>query len=214
MEKSFIVEFTGIAGSGKTCICAELYEILKIHGIKCSYINRQHLALKDRFSIKILINSLKIILHIKHTSKKRILINLKSIYENQMRVRYFKKIKKVHLSDQGIFQSIGAIRKYCQDKNCLDLWFNKIDENMFPDLLIVIKTSTDTILKRRNERDGIQYDKVNIEEGQKRMKKLEKEAMAISKINKNFRYIVIINEERDNISDLANQLFDMIKGFI
>lgn len=207
--ESFIIEFVGLAGVGKTTICNKLYEELKKREIDCNKINGKIPFIK-KVDFRILANSINLIIKTKHRISKKIFSNLLISYASFIKIKYFKEIIGINLSDQGIFQSISTMRKY--SNSIEDVW-NKKKCNTYglPNLLIILYSDKDTIIRQRHERDREEISSLEVEEGIKRIERIEHDAKYISILNSRFKYLVLYN---DGISDNAGALVNTIISYL
>lgn len=197
MKNSLVIEFVGLAGVGKTTLCNKLLEKLTRNKIDCCKMIGTVPA-KNRLSLEVFLHSLYITIKSKPKISKRLYTNLKNLYMSQMRIKYAKKKSGIHLSDQGVFQVLGTLRKYSKSKERIEFCNKKIVHLILPDILIFLKSDSKTICEQRYERDGVK-ELEDIEGGQKRELDLMKDVKYVSDCKEDFQYHVFFI--KDNNSD-------------
>lgn len=197
MKNSLVIEFVGLAGVGKTTLCNKLLERLMNENINC-YKLEENIPLKNKISLQVFLRSFYITIKSNPGISKRLVINLKNLYVSQIRIKYAKNRKGIHLSDQGVFQVLGTLRKYSRSKHGIQFSNKKIDKLILPDLLIILKAESEMISKQRYERDGVN-ELEDIQQGQKRQIDLIEDAKYISTLKKEFKYLIFL--KKDNNTD-------------
>ncbi|MDW7671667.1 MAG: hypothetical protein SCM88_08285 [Bacillota bacterium] len=220
MMRSFYLEFSGVAGVGKTTVCNELYKALCSRNINCSKVNGSKIPFIQKCNLKIFLSAIYIAIKAKPKLKYAVLVlkEIKNLYASQIKIEYFKTLPGIHLSDQGVFQSVGTLYKYSSLKVLPNLWNDKtIKIILIPDLLVTLRAETKTIIEQRYKRKNLKTNDIKdsdyqyIETIQKRGEKNNNDVKYILKKCENFNHISVWNGGRnENIADIVNEIINYI----
>jgi len=225
MKKSLVVEFIGIPGSGKTTISNRVNEILKAKGITCcensddlpTGIGRKFCLLHRYimfFSSNLIFNSRAVstIVNSDQVSLYDLKIALRAWLGSAYLLHTYRRKYGVRLIDQGIFQAIWQIGFGSRETKVVERSNRLFYE--YPDILVSIQASPDTIFRRIANRDGIGRLDKNIQVKPYLMEKafrLFNEVMlSESSCNNGVKKLVIDNDLDGNIDTKANIIVDFI----
>lgn len=203
--ENYRVEFVGMAGVGKSYIAKRVFFNLKEYGYRVSDVNDKSYRY-NFYSFKSFMNSLIII---KNTMPRFHLDSLKAmitLYLNFCKLNYVNENSEIQISDQGVFQSIGTLRKY-NKKLKYDYFMRgrRPLKGNLPNLVVVIQADPEIIAKRRFNRDGV-YELEDILQGRDREKLLIEELEYLSKINDKFTYTIINYEDWNSLNNIVDSI--------
>ena len=210
-NNSIFVEFSGFSGVGKSTLSMAVYQNLNELNIKCDNINYLDLPVKSKINLKIFFYTLRLCLNLKPSLIKPGRNLCRRLYASFIKINHYRSIPGIHLSDQGVFNTIGTIRKYGSLFSIVEIWKgNLLPSFLLPDFLVICRASSETISTRRYERDGVAIDISSIVEGQNRSLQLEEEVKFIGDHNEKFNYLVVYNEQNNSLKKNADNVINCI----
>jgi hypothetical protein len=159
-KKSYIIEFAGLAGSGKTLTKNLLIEKLKEDTDILIFSNNYKISISDIIkwqSIVILYNSLRFIFTTKQKTLYYFLKGLINWFKIQLFYSIIRNKGGLLVIDEGVFQKFRGIRRNSirNELKVNDVESRFIERIYFPDLVVLIRVSSEDIIERRKKRDGI-----------------------------------------------------------
>lgn len=205
----FIVEFTGVAGAGKSLIYEELSKLLSEKGIgfvDSKKINVTKIRYSDIYELSV---SLYLTFKMKSKTITAFVKCLKKITSTVLFNKKTKKENELILVDEGVFHKLRDIDRKSREKNLIkkanDI-FNYINS---PDLVIVIKADPETILQRRTKRKR-SNDTFDINDINNLVTTLDYTVNSIKNVQRNIEIIEIDNTD-DTLEENINLLYETIR---
>ncbi|HLV10100.1 MAG TPA: hypothetical protein VKY40_07825 [Halanaerobiales bacterium] len=212
-EGSYIIEFVGIAGVGKTTIRDQLLIILRKKTDQISTFSGAKLDWKQKIDLRLFFKSIEALFRIKHDfiPVKRLYKNWRYFYANQIKLKYYSKMPGIHLSDQGIFQVIGTMRKHSRN-NRINFWNHKNISGLYlPDLLVIVKAGSEIISDRQYFRDKKRPTAEFLKNANIRVQKTVTDAAYIKRKAPFFDYLVVHNNSREDLEGICQVIMDKIE---
>ena len=159
-NKSYIIEFAGLAGSGKTLTKNLLLEKLKADTGDFIFSNNYKVSITDLIkwrSFTVLYDSLSFMFNTKQKTLYYFLKGLIYLVKIQLFYSIIREKGGLLIIDEGVFQKFRGIRRNSKHNKFLisDIKPKLIEKIYFPDLVVLIRVSPEDIIKRRRIREGI-----------------------------------------------------------
>lgn len=158
-NKSYIVEFAGLAGSGKTLIKNSLLVKLKENTCKFIFSNEYKVSVSDIMkwrSLIVLMDSLSFMFHTKQKTFYYFMKGLFYWFKIQMFYSIVREKGGLLIIDEGVFQKFRSIRRYSKHNefSFSDIKPKLIKNIYLPDRVVLINACPEDIINRLRERDG------------------------------------------------------------
>lgn len=212
-KKSVCIEFTGMAGVGKSTIIKEMIDLLRKENIQFydNYYTKKRSKRKFK-NILILIKTIYIIFLLKPNSFKSSVNLFKRIGRYQMFLNEGKDKEEIQIYDEGIFKIaadtfINSYQKTPLD--ALNILFKYIRK---PKILIVVEADPKIIFQRRVIRN-LHYDKISYSDVVKRYYNKDFDKM-IDAFSKEVRIIKLKNNDETDSIENSKIILEMFKKYI
>lgn len=210
-KKSFILEFSGPSGIGKSTVRRDLVYLLGSTNDYYDY----HLNKKQKlwFLIKCFPIFLVIAFFLLRSNPKTFRGYRQSVhYFCYLHAKYtfLRKKPGVHIVDEGIFHKFRHVRRESKRSIGIDFLKQFVRRIETPDFLVILDNSFQNIAKNIEKRDKI-YDKFNVVKSIKDNKNTYKDALYLQTVKKSFLFAKIYVGD-DASKDVALTIFNQIKA--
>lgn len=217
--KSISIEFTGIAGVGKSTLVNKLLWNLDKEGIPykdLTIYSRKKLTLRN---ILIFLKSLYITFIVKPTSIFGAIKIFKVLSIKQMLQREADPKNTVNVYDEGLFHCARSLRRYSRKPTNINTIKNFSRILSVPDILVILKAEPEIIYHRRKKRNR-KNDVFNFKTIYKEVQDRDFDAalLALERdgkiLGKNIKIIELNNNKDHKLQDHINQIIVTIKQYL
>ncbi len=213
-NNSYIIEFTGLAGSGKSYLKGLLNKELETKGIET---NNEQLGFLDFFQLRswvVIYYSLKTIIRSKPKSLRCFLKSF--IYWLKVQLVFAKTRMKggVLLVSEGVVHKVRLLRRNSKYRFMLkDLEKDELNNIVLPNMVVLVNADESDIKQRRLKRDNI-----NLESMREAIKRIEltKTDMAVLETTQNVGCLEFNNHssapDKEKLKNLQKLVAETIQG--
>lgn len=210
MKNTIIVDFSGLAGSGKTYVCKRICENLKIQGIIVKTLGDMRInpVWLIVAGLPVLFKTVFFVLRCKPVSWTCAKSAAMSWFKMQMKILYFRKQGGVALIDEGYLHMFRKIRR-CSGRNIVlrDVYLPIFIE---PDLTVITEAEPEAIASRRASRDGLILDDQQSRDAVARMHLTYCDANFLAMQSRDYAFCVVINSTDNNLESEIDNVVDLI----
>lgn len=152
-DKAKFIEFTGIAGVGKSTVFEEICETLQKRNIQYDNLKLVEVKKINLANIKLLLKTLYLTFLISPKTFVGFKKTFRNMASHQIRCNSANEKVALHISDEGIFHKIRGFDRNSNKKSMTDIANILFKHISIPDIVIVIEASVDTIFYRRTKRN-------------------------------------------------------------
>ncbi len=155
-NRTYVIEFIGRAGVGKTTIARRLTEILGLPGVETEILARNRIPVPQRIQIADLILSIRLALALGLPVSRETVARTVGVYKELVKLRYVRRGSGLRVFDQGLFQRLTRLSKLRPpDEKRRKAYLAVLKNSALPDLVIYVDASPETLVQRRaTERRG------------------------------------------------------------
>lgn len=198
------MDFTGLAGSGKSYILNKLHKRLDSLGYEVTSINKTHISIVDYLtSIPLLVRSILFVLKTKPSSCSCMISCVFAWFKVQMKLRKSRNFPGIILVDEGYLHKFRKIRR-CSNKNImLESVYNP---NFFiPDVTLIIQADAEVVASRLSQRDKSNID-YRILKSEVKVSPTYYDAVFLSINNNRYEFVKFINNKNESIEDIVRKI--------
>lgn len=152
-DKSTFVEFTGIAGVGKSTLFDEICKSLQKRDLQYDNLKLINVKKINLANIILLLKSLYLTFLISPKTFVGFKKTFRNIASHQIRCNSANDKVGLHISDEGIFHKIREFNRNSKEKSMTEIANKLFKYISIPDIVIVVEASADTIFYRRTKRN-------------------------------------------------------------
>jgi thymidylate kinase len=206
---AIIVDFTGLAGAGKSYVCQQIKEQLEREGVSVHVASEMRLGFIFLLcGLPLLLRSFIFALGCRPASLRCVFSSAMAWFKMQMKFRYFRSFKGVALVDEGYLHKFRQVRRCGRDTLLLSDVYS--DYFLEPDFTVIVEADAETITARRGKRDGLAFAVDAIQKALSRMRFTYSDAATLSRENPAFGFCVVDNSAGCDIALNVSSIKDAL----
>lgn len=149
-NRTYVIEFVGRAGVGKTTIARRLTEVLGLPGVETEILARNRIPVTQRIQLVDLLVSIRLALALGVPVSREAIVRTVSVYKELVKLRYVRRGHGIRVFDQGLFLRLGRLSKLRPpDEKRRKAYLAVLKNSVLPDLVVRVDASPETLVQRR-----------------------------------------------------------------
>lgn len=214
-SKTFIIEFVGIGGVGKTTLCSEVFNEMRRRKIECIMyppLEKRRILMNSIFkSFMSLIRSIKLAIILSPLSINKVFYIFRRLIILDSKYKFYNRKPNIYLEDEGFFQKVRAISRNSNQESMFEVAIQMKNKKIdLPNFVIIVESESDIIKRRLNERATNNISRSIVEKSVEDFKYTIECIHKFSNVNSHMNYISVNNNNKVSLELLAKEIVNKL----